>query len=520
MTPRIPLSSALTDPALFGTTFRAPSFWTWRVVAKMIDGIPLAEPRDIELFKQCTGRNQLPIKPVHRLILLAGRRAGKDRFLSACAVWRAALCADWRKHISAGEQAVVLLLGTDRKQAGILRHYCEGLLRVPMLAQEIMRQTGELIKFKNGASLEIATNDARLVRGRSAIAVLGSECCHWRTDEQSDSSDEEVVGAAEPSMALCPDGGRLVLGSSVHRKRGYMFRKFKQLHGNNDAEDVCWFATSSVMNPELPAHVIEKALAEDAPRARAEYLNVWREDVNDFIPADLVESCTDFGVRERALQSGVRYFAYCDASSGLGNSFTLAIAHRGPPHMLDVVREVRPRFVPAQVIADFAQLLKLYKITEIQGDKYAIGFHEAEWRTHGIKFTACKRTTSENYLQALPLLLAGRVRLVDNVILRNQLSSLERCASAGDRETVTHAQHASARDDLACAACGAMVLAASQLSFLERWGPALADEPPARSQESNAQRMVREDAKPVESYYKRLERESWERYHRAQRGER
>jgi hypothetical protein len=46
-------------------------------------------------------------------------------------------------------------------------------------------------------------------------------------------------------------------------------------------------------------------------------------------------------------------------------------------------------------------------------------YPQAEWRTHGIKFTACKRMTSENYLQALPLLLAGRVRLVDNLTLRN-----------------------------------------------------------------------------------------------------
>jgi hypothetical protein len=410
----------------------------------------------------------------------------------------------------------VLLLGADKKQAGILHRYCEGLLQTPLLAQEITRSTGEVIEFRNGSSLEIATNDARLVRGRSAVAVLGSECCHWRTDEHAASSDEEVVGAAEPSMAMCPDGGLLMLGSSVHRKIGYMYRQYKKLHGNDDSEDICWFAPSVTMNPQLPAHVIDKALAEDAPKARAEYQNIWREDLNDFIPLDLIESCTDFGVRERAPQSGVKYFAYCDASSGLGNSFAIAITHRGPPHMLDVVREVRPRFVPAQVIADFAQLLRLYKITEIQGDKYAIGFHEAEWRTHGIKFTACKRTTSENYLQALPLLLAGRVRLVDNLTLRNQLSSLERRAGAGDRETVTHAQHASARDDLACAACGALVLAASQVSFLERWGAALADEPFARPQESEAQRMAREDAKPVESYYKRLERESWERYHRAQ----
>jgi hypothetical protein len=123
MTPLIGLSRALTDPALFGKTFSAPSFWTWRVVAKLIDGIPLTEPREIELFKQCTGRSELPSKPVGRLILLAGRRAGKDRFLSAVAVWRAALCCDWRHYVSAGEQAVVILLGADKKQAGILRRY-------------------------------------------------------------------------------------------------------------------------------------------------------------------------------------------------------------------------------------------------------------------------------------------------------------------------------------------------------------------------------------------------------------
>jgi hypothetical protein len=53
MTPLITLSRALTDPALFGGTFAAPSFWTWRTLAKVIDGIALTEPREIELFKEC-----------------------------------------------------------------------------------------------------------------------------------------------------------------------------------------------------------------------------------------------------------------------------------------------------------------------------------------------------------------------------------------------------------------------------------------------------------------------------------
>src|SRR5262245_59150921 len=314
MTPAITLIEALTDPKLFGNTFAAPSFWTWRVVAKLIDGIALTEQREVDLFKQCTGLDYDKDKPrkVRRLILLAGRRAGKDRLYSAVAVWRAALATDWRQHQSAGEGAVCILLGADKKQASILRKYSEGLLQAPLLAAEVTRSTGEVTEFKNGASLEIATNDARLVRGRSAIALLGSECCHWKVAEHASSSDEEVVGAAEPSMAMCPDGGLLMLGSSVYRKRGYMYRRYTELHGNTDAPEdtLCWFAPSVVMNPRLPQHVVDRALAENAAKARAEFENVWREDLADFIPADVVDAATDRDVYERAPIAGAKYFAF------------------------------------------------------------------------------------------------------------------------------------------------------------------------------------------------------------------
>jgi hypothetical protein len=469
MRPLISLSQALRDTNLLGEPLQAASFWTWKTVAKLIDGMPLRE-NEIELFRQCTGRLELPTKPVRRLILLVGRRGGKDRFMSAVAVWRAALCADWHRHLSAGEQAVVMLLGADRKQAGILRRYCEGFLRMPMLAQEVVRRTDEVIEFRNGASLEIATNDARLVRGRSAIAVLGSECAYWKTDENAASSDEEVVAAAEPSMSMCPDGGMVLLGSSVNRKKGYMYRKYKELHGNNDSDDICWFAPSRVMNPKLPQHFIDKALAEDESKAGAEYLNRFREDSRDFISLDLVESFSDFGIHERPPQRAVNYVAYCDPAGGTGSdSFTIAIAHRqydqNDTVWLDLVRERKPPFVPAAVISEFTKLLRLYGIREVQGDKFAGGFHADEWRRNGIIFKPSTKTTSENYLYALPMLLSGRARLLDNARLRTQLAALERHAQAGGRETVTHANVASAHDDLATSACGALVAAGDRLAF-------------------------------------------------------
>jgi hypothetical protein len=281
---------------------------------------------------------------VHRLLILGGRRAGKDRFLSAVAVWRAALCCDWRKHQSAGEGAVCLLLGADKKQASILRRYCQGLLQAPLLAREVTRSTGETTEFKNGSSLEIATNDARLVRGRSAIAVLGSEAAHWKTSETASSSDEEVVSAAIPSMAMCPDGGLLLLGSSVYRKRGYMYRKWKELYGNNDSENICWFAPSTVMNPKLRQSVVDRALAEDERKAGAEFENIWREDLSDFIPLDAIEACTDFKVYERMPVPGQTYRAFADAAGGTGSdAYGFAISHRefGTEKIakLDVLRE-------------------------------------------------------------------------------------------------------------------------------------------------------------------------------------
>jgi hypothetical protein len=457
----------MTDPQLFGNTFSAPSFWTWRTVAKVIDGERL-RGRELELFRQCTGRNRLPSRrtrrQLRRLIVLVGRRGGKDRFLSAVGVWRAALCADWRKLQSAGEGAVCILLGADRRQASILRKYCEGLLCMPLLKREVLRRSDETISFRNGGSLEVTTNSAALIRGRSAIAVLGSEAAHWRTDEASASSDEEVVGAAEPSLSMCPDGGLLLLGSSVYRKRGYMYRKFRQLHGNNDSDDLCWFAPSATMNPRLPGHIVDDAIGEDAPKARAEYLNIWREDISDFIPLDVVESATDWGITERERQPGISYVAYADAATGTGkDSIALAICHAEPDGsrklVIDLIRERKPRFVFADVVCEWAALLRAWGIHEVFSDRFGAGLCTDEWARKGIRARDCDNSTAENYIASLPLLTSGRARLVDSAVVRSQLTSLERKV-VGGHETVEHPKAASAHDDVATCVCGALVTAA------------------------------------------------------------
>jgi hypothetical protein len=357
--PDILLTQAMSDPVLFGSVFQNETFWTWKVVAKIIDGIRLTEEREIALFELCSGRpyNRQAHRAVRRLILLVGRRGGKDRFESAVAVWKAALCLDWKKYISAGEGAVVLLIGTDKKQANILHRYCHGLIEAsPRLAAEVTRETEEWLEFKSGGSVQIITNDEGLARGRSAIGVIGTECCQWVTDDMSPSHDAEVVEAAVNSMGMCQDvpGGLLIMGSSVYRKKGWMYRKWKELHGNSDTNDICWFAPSRVMNPALPQSVVDEALRKDRAKNSAEYLNIWREDISDLVPVELLEEQTDWDVFERPYERGMSYTAHCDMASGLGSgvshsSAAFSIAHRDFAKGLqiqDVVREVKAPFVP------------------------------------------------------------------------------------------------------------------------------------------------------------------------------
>src|SRR4249919_1114293 len=127
--------------------------------------------------------------------------------------------------------------------------------------------------------------------------------------------------------------------------------------------------------------------------------------------------------------------------------------------------------------------------TEVRGDRFAGGFHADEWQRHGIAFVPCERTTSENYLHALPMLLAGRVRLIDNATLRSQLASLERQVSAADRETVSHPQTASAHDDCATAVCG--LLSMSGRPGYDRLYRGWADSPAGQQQLSSADQNLR-----------------------------
>lgn len=126
--------------------------------------------------------------------------------------------------------------------------------------------------------------------------------------------------------------------------------------------------------------------------------------------------------------------------------------------VIDAVREVKPPFSPEGVVAEFCDLMKLYGITSVTGDRYAGEWPREQFRKHGISYDISERSRSDLYREMLPILNSGRAVLLDDEKTVNQIVGLERRVARGGRDSIDHApgQH----DDRANAVAGALVNAA------------------------------------------------------------
>ena len=142
----------------------------------------------------------------------------------------------------------------------------------------------------------------------------------------------------------------------------------------------------------------------------------------------MIEAAVDFGVLVRPPKPGVRYVGYADAASGTGkDSYAIAVAHaEADTIVLDLAYEQRPPFNPQSATTEAAKLFRSYGgINQVRGDKFAAGFVVEAFAKNGIKYEYSDNDTSENYLNALPLFTAGRVRLIDNKRLVAQFAGLK-----------------------------------------------------------------------------------------------
>lgn len=446
---------AMADPALFGPLFPGETWAAWRAFLAALLGLPM-EGDAAALYRHHTGRTTPPAQQFREAALVIGRRGGKSRVLALIAVYLATF-RDYSAHVVPGEQPVIAIIAADRKQARVLLRYVTGTLKaVDMLAGLIADEMAESVSLTNGVVIEIHTSSIGSPRGRTFAAVLADEIAFWRSDD-SVNPDAEVIGAVRPGMASIP-GSMLLMASSPYARRGVLWTTFKSHFGRDDARVLVWRGTTLEMNPALDPAVIEDARAADPIAASAEFDAEFRQDISQFVAREVVEGCVVDERYEVAPQPGIRYSAFVDPSGGSADSMTLAITHRdGDSAVLDAVREAHPPFSPEGVVAEFAAVLRSYRVSRVVGDRYAGEWARERFRLHGMDYALSDRPKSDLYRDVLPVLNSGRAELLDLPRLVSQFCGLERRTARGGRDSIDHGpgQH----DDLANSVAGALLLA-------------------------------------------------------------
>jgi hypothetical protein len=395
---------------------------------------------------------------VRELYVIAGRGSGKSRIVALLAAW----FASKRYRRVPGENVFVGVFAPDRKQARVTFRYVRGLLRsVPELAALIERETRESLALSNGIIVEIITASTAAPRGRTYALCVVEEAAFLR-DEESSNPDVELIRALRPALARCP-GSLLAVVSSPYARRGVLWNAVQRHAGQPDGDVVVVQAPTLDLNPLFDAGAIAKAFDDDPISAASEYGAQFRNDLESYVAADVLDAVIVDGRYELPPTPGITYFGWLDFASGTrgGDSAACAIAHPVDRHgrtvaVLDAVREVRPKFSPQAVCADFAALLASFGVTRATADRWATGFTTEEMQRHGITVLPSERNKSQVYAELLSRLNSGDVELLDVPRLRAQFSGLERRTRNG-RDSIQAGP--GGHDDLSDAASGALLIA-------------------------------------------------------------
>jgi len=457
--PRASFRTAITTPELLGNVLTGDSWAGWKALLLAALGESLT-PEELVRYQQLTQRKEPPPGRVRELVACIGRRGGKSKAIACLLVYLATL-VNYRAKLSAGERAVCLCLAPSQMQASIILNYCRGILQEsPVLRQLIVRETNEILELSNGVTIDVRSASFRRLRGQTCVAAVFDEIAFFHSDESAN-PDTEIVAAVKPS--LMTTNGLLVAISNPYARKGYLWDVFRTNFGEGgDPLTLVAKASSLEMNPSLDPDWIAKERAKDPAGAVGEYDAEFRTDVESFATSEAVEACTDAGVRERPYSRAHIYQGFIDASADAFDAYTLAVAHlEGKTAVLDAIRETRPPFVPEAVTQEYASILRSYQIHAIRADRFGGEWIIDAYRRAGITVEHSEKSKSELYGELLPMINSRTCALLDNQVLRHQLTSLERKTRMGGKDVVDHVR--GGRDDVANAVAGALVFAGQGL---------------------------------------------------------
>ena len=445
-----------------------------RVLLKAIYGLPLEGDEERDVYARCTGQREYVARNYGEVTVVAGRRSGKDSRIAVPIVLYEAVYGGHA--IAKGEVGVIPLFAQDGEATVTAFTYARDyVIQTPGLERFLDADHAKrlVLRSATGQPMEVRCLPCtgRAVRGQSVPAAVLDEVGFYRTDSGKP-LDRQVQEAVRAAMLTFRRAGhpRLVkistpgLGGQV----GVLWEDYKRYWGKPPDDVLVWHAPTSLMNPTLGPAELESDRRKNPLVARRELDAEFIAAVEGaFLDQDRILACARADAAALAPESRWRYVAHVDPSGGGADEFALAIGHSEDGHEVRIdclVARARAVGAPVELtaaVAEYAALLRHYRVAVVTGDKYAGDWVAQEFRKHGIAYTAAEKSKSQLYREAKPFFNEGRVEMPADTALIGQLGGLEERVRPGGRvPTVDHPP--GGHDDRANAVCGVIAeLAAS-----------------------------------------------------------
>ncbi len=451
---------------------------------KWIDGQPLwplIDPYRRAIFEQALFTVRDDGAPQYRRIL-TGRAKKNCKTLDAilASLYK---CLIWPSAGQKGNQ--VYYVASDMGQANDDLDLTKKLVRVNPLLERELTIKANIVERKDGKGfIEILpAGDTSGMHGKSYLFLV--------LDEFHTQKDYRVLEALELDRTR-PDSQQWFASyASLYRHAGVPLIDLLKAHDaqKDDRLYVSWYAGSlDEANPSLGQPL--GPTREDLEHAQVSlpswifrrlYLNLPGQPDGAAFDADAIERCVVPNVTHRPPVEGIPYRAFVDMSGGGADDSTLCIGHEEDGLIiLDLLINQGSRtgktFNPADTVKGFAQRLTEYGCCAVVGDRYAGQWPRLAFAKEGIGYQVSDLTRAQLYAHLEPLVNAGKVELLDQPKLLQQLIGLIRKGEKIDHD-------ASAHDDWANSAAGVCSL------FRRITAEFITHEPEAINEEEEAEEL-------------------------------
>ena len=411
------------------------------VLLRAIYGEPLTDEQ-LEIWRQCTGRQTYPEHGFSEATIIAGARSGKDSRIAAPIVVYESVFGNHEQALGRGEWCVVPLVAQDREATRVAFQYVADYFRGSRYLRALV---GEELRFelrlKNRVTIRGFPSTLRSLRGWSIPCGVLDEIAFFRLEGAAD-ADAEIQASIRRGM-LHFNRTLLCKISTPYMRAGILYDDFRRHWGEDSPDVLVWRSSTLQMNPSIAEARLQRERRLDPVRYEREYEAEFAEDIECFLPAEWIEAAIVPDRHQLPPADGVKYTAAIDPSGGGSDHFAFSIVHRdGQRVVQDLIEGWRRRggeqLDLEGVVREIVAACQRYRIHEVVGDRYAAGWVQQAFRRQGFRYAPAKPTKSECYADIQPLFAEARIDLLDHRVQAREFALLEKRPRAGGRALIDH----------------------------------------------------------------------------------